>query len=147
MIIIIGKKPNFKVGDQVWLQRQHIKTTRPLKKLNHQRLCPFLIVKQINVMAFQLKVLGSMKIYCVFHVSLLEPYHASTIPKRIHDSLPPIEVDGEHEYEVEDILDSKIFNSQLQYFVHWHGYDVSKCSWEPIKNLLNAMEKVHEFHQ
>jgi hypothetical protein len=23
---------------------------------------------------------------------------------------------------------------------------VSKCTWEPIKNLSNAMEKVHECH-
>ncbi len=44
-----------------------------------------------------------MKIHHVFHVSLLEFYHASTIPRRIHDPLPPIEVDGEHEYEVKDI--------------------------------------------
>jgi hypothetical protein len=49
----------------------------------------------------------------MFHVSLLEPYHASTIPRRIHDPSPPIQVDGKHEYEVEDILDAKIFNFQL----------------------------------
>jgi hypothetical protein len=29
---------SFKVGDQVWLRQQHIKTTRPLQKLDHQRL-------------------------------------------------------------------------------------------------------------
>ncbi len=70
-------------------------------------------MKQINVMAFQLKFLGSMRIHHVFHVSLLEPYHASTILGRIHDPPPPIEIDGEHEYEMEDILDSKIFNHQF----------------------------------
>jgi hypothetical protein len=73
-------------------------------------------VKQINVMAFQLKLLGSMRIHHVFHVFLLELYHTSTIPRKIHDPLPPIEIDGEHEYEVEDILDSRIFNQLLQYF-------------------------------
>jgi hypothetical protein len=54
----------------------------------------------------------------MFHVSLLKPYHASTIPGRIHDPPPPIEIDGEHEYEIEDILNSRIYNHQLQYFVH-----------------------------
>ncbi len=49
-------------------------------------------------------------IHLMFHVSLLEPYHASTIPGRIHDPVPPIEVDDEHEYEVENILDSRISN-------------------------------------
>ncbi len=81
--------------------------------MDHYKLSPFLIVKQINVMAFQLKFLGSMRIHHVFHVSLLEPYHASTILGRIHDPPPPIEIDGEHEYEMEDILDSKIFNHQF----------------------------------
>jgi len=51
-----------------------------------------------------------MKIHPLFHVSLLEPYHASTILGRIHDPLPIIEVDGEHEYEVENILNSRILN-------------------------------------
>jgi len=87
-----------------------------------------------------------MKIHPLFHVSLLEPYHASTILGRIHDPLPIIEVDGEHEYEVENILNSRIFNRQLQCLVPWHGYDVNKHTWELIKNLSNAMEKVHEFH-
>jgi len=104
-------------------------------------------VKQINIVAFQLKLQGSMKIHPMFHVFLLEPYHVSTILGKIHDPLPPIEIDGEHEYEMEDILDSRISNRQLQYFVHWHVYDVSEHTWLPIKNLSNAMEKMHEFHQ
>jgi hypothetical protein len=54
-----------------------------------------------------------MKIRVMFHVSLLEPYHASTNPRIIHDPLPPIEVDGEQEYEVDDILDSRIYNRQI----------------------------------
>jgi hypothetical protein len=88
-----------------------------------------------------------MRIHHVFHVSLLEPYHMFTIAGRIHDPLPPIKVDGEQEYEVEDILDSRVSNCQLWYLVHWHGYDVSECTWKLIKNLSNVMEKVHEFHQ
>ncbi len=51
-----------------------------------------------------------MTIHLMFHVSLLEPYHASTIPRRIHDPPSPIEVNGEQEYEMVDILDSRIFN-------------------------------------
>jgi len=47
-----------------------------------------------------------MKIHPMFHVFLLEPYHASIILGRIYDPPPPIEVDGEHECEVQDILDS-----------------------------------------
>jgi hypothetical protein len=60
-------------------------------------------VKQINVVVFQLKLLGYMRIHPMFHVFLLEPYHVSTIPRRIHDPLSPIRVNDEHEYEMEDI--------------------------------------------
>jgi hypothetical protein len=42
----------------------------------------------------------------MFHVFLVEPYHASTILGKIYDSPPSIEVDGEHECEMQDILDS-----------------------------------------
>jgi hypothetical protein len=88
-----------------------------------------------------------MRIHPVFHASLLEPYHASTILRQIHDPPPPIEVDGEHEYEMKDILDSRKSNRQLQYLVHSHGYDVNECNWELINNLPNAIKKVHEFHR
>ncbi len=65
------------------------------KKSYHQRLGPFLFVKQINVVFFQLKLPNSMKIHLVFHVYLLEPYYASTILGRIHDPPSLIKVDGE----------------------------------------------------
>jgi hypothetical protein len=70
-------------------------------------------MKQINVVAFQLKLLCFMIIHLVFHVSLLEPYHVSTIPGRIHDPPPPIRVDSEQDHEVEDILDYWVFNHQF----------------------------------
>jgi hypothetical protein len=47
-----------------------------------------------------------MKIHLVFHVSLLELYHASTIPRRICEPPPPIVVDGEQKNEVKDVFDS-----------------------------------------
>jgi hypothetical protein len=88
-------EPNFKVKGQVWFQRQNIETTRPSKKLNYQKFGLFTIMKQINTMAFQFKFPNSMKIHLVFDVSLLEPYHASTILRRTHEPPPLIAVNGE----------------------------------------------------
>ncbi len=67
-------------------------------------------MKQIIIVALQLKFLGFIKIHHVFHVYLLEPYHTSTIPRRIYDPPPPIEIDGEQKYEMDYILRSRIFN-------------------------------------
>jgi hypothetical protein len=87
-----------------------------------------------------------MKIHPMFHVSLLESYHVSTIIRRTQEPPPPIVVDDEQKYEVEEILNSRRSYRQLQYLVHWHGYDISERTWELIKNLSNAMEKVKNFH-
>jgi hypothetical protein len=54
-----------------------------------------------------------MKIRHVFRVSLLEPYHTSTILRRTHYPFSPIKINGEHEYEIEHISDLRIFNREL----------------------------------
>jgi hypothetical protein len=36
---------------------------------------------------------------------------------------PPVEVNGEEEYQVSSIEDSRVYASQLQYLIQWMGYD------------------------
>jgi hypothetical protein len=86
---------------------------KAIKKVKSSKARSIPHLQTINVVVFQLKYIGFMKIHLMFHVSLLEPYHPSTNPRKIHDSLPPIEVDGEQAYEVDDILDSRIYNRQI----------------------------------
>jgi hypothetical protein len=61
--------------------------------------------------------------------------------------LPPIQVNGEVEYEVEAIIDSKLVRNQLKYLVHWKGYTVMDRTWEPASNLSHCKEMVKKFHQ
>jgi hypothetical protein len=82
---------------------------KAIKKVKSLKARSIPHLQTINVVVFQLKFIGFMKIRLMFHVSLLEPYHASTNPRKIHDPLPPIEVDGEQGYEVDDILDLRIY--------------------------------------
>jgi hypothetical protein len=111
---------------------------KTIKKVGSSKVRSILHCETNNVVVFQLKLSSSMKIHLVFHVSFLKAYHMSTNPRRIHDPLPPIEVDGKHEYEMEDILDFKIFNHQLQYLVHSHGHDVNERTWELIKKPIKS---------
>jgi hypothetical protein len=53
-------------------------------------------------MAFYLKFLESMKIHFMFHIYLLQPYHASPIRRKIHESLPPLKINGELKCEVKN---------------------------------------------
>ena len=139
--------PNFQIGDLVWLLRQDIATKRPCAKLDFRRLGPFRIIAQINDVAYRLKLPSSCKLHPVFHVSVLEPYKNNTIPDRAPPPHPPIEIEGAEEFEVRQILDSKIARQRLYYLVDWEGYAPCDRTWEPMGNLANAAEKVAEFHE
>mgnify|MGYP000196818657 CR=1 FL=1 len=46
-------------------------------------------------------------------------------------------LDG-REYEVEDILDSKIVRNKFHYLLDWSSYSPNDQTWEPTENLNNA---------
>jgi hypothetical protein len=142
-----NEAPTFKIGDKVWLLRRNIKTKRPCDKLDYRRLGPFVIQKQINPVAYRLELPAAMKVHPVFHVSLLESYRESAFPGRVQGPPPSIEIENHEEYEVEKVLDSRRRRGNLEYFVHWSGYDINERTWEAAENLANAPEKVQEFHQ
>jgi transposase InsO family protein len=138
--------PVFTIDDHVMLNSKFITTQRPSKKLDSKRLGPFRIIEKINDVAFKLELPPTMKIHPVFHVSLLEKYKPSAIPNRAPPTLPPIVVDDALEYEVESILDSRFRSKQLEYLVHWKGYDPSHRTWEPSQNMLHCPDLLAEFH-
>jgi hypothetical protein len=57
---------------------------KAFKEIRLPKLPPFPIIDQVNLIAFQLQLLKSTKIHLVFHVSLLKPFHESTIPKKTY---------------------------------------------------------------
>jgi hypothetical protein len=140
--------PEFKAGDMVWLSRKNIITSRPSAKLDTRRLGPFKILEIIGEAksAFKLELPPTMRIHPVFHVSLLNRYRANTIEGREQPPPPPVEVDGEMEWEVKEVLDSRIHRGKLQYYVDWVGCPVSERTWEPAGNLDNAPEVVATYH-
>ncbi len=59
---------------------------------------------------------------------------------------PPMEIDGNKEYEVEEIFNSKFVRQNQFYFVHWQGYDINEWTWEPSINVDDVQDKLQEFH-
>ena len=115
-----------------------------------RHLGPFRILEAVESgnLAFRLELLASMgRIHPVFHASLLEPYRASSWADRLQELPPPVEVEGELEYEVREILDSKMERRQLFYLVDWVGYGPEERTWEPATNVEHAKDAVADFHR
>jgi Chromo (CHRromatin Organisation MOdifier) domain len=59
---------------------------------------------------------------------------------------PPDLIDGEEQYEVEQVLGTKKLRRKLHFFIKWKGYSAAHNTWEPKENV-NAPELVKEFYQ
>ena len=136
---------SFNAGDKVYLNAKNIKSMRPSKKLDYKYYGPYVIEKPVGKQAYKLKLPANMgKIHNVFHVSLLEPFKGGD---RGDDEPPPIELDGEDQWEIQEILDSKIYYDKLQYYVTWLGYPSTDDQWLSEHELQNARELIEQFHQ
>ena len=94
--------------------------------------------------AYELELPASIRIHRVQHVSLSDPVVEDPLEGQVVLPPPPVEVDGEEEYQVSSVEDSRVYWNQLQYLIRWRGYD--SLRWEPA-NFVNVLQAVEEFHQ
>ena len=90
-------------------------------------------------------------VHPVFHVSMLEPATSNTFSKRIQLAPAPVIIDGEPEYEISRIVDSKIDRQQackLLYKVIWLEYKDTgdESEWILTSELSHAADLVSDFH-
>ncbi|KAG0375734.1 hypothetical protein BGX24_008709, partial [Mortierella sp. AD032] len=120
----------------VLLRTEHIfaaaHANRPSKKLEPNFVGPFKIIEAFNDNAFKLdysqpciNTQPSTPICCNFsthlrHVSRMDP------PRP-----PPLPIDDNEEYEVDDILDYKVVQGSPRWPVKWKGYPLDHASCEP----------------
>jgi hypothetical protein len=73
----------------------------------------------------------------MFHANLLTPYKKMELHGPNFTRPPPDLIDGEPEYEVENILDAQPRGRghKMHFLVKWKGYPTSDNSWEPKENL------------
>ena len=81
---------------------------------------------------------------------MLEPATPNTILNRVQSPPPPVEVQGELEYEIA-VVDSKIDrrrSCKLLYLVCWLGYENTdeEFLWLPATGLEHTKDLITDFH-
>jgi hypothetical protein len=136
----------FAVGDKVWLQAKQIKVHQQSAKLGPKQLGPFTVTEVRSDINYHLDLPLVLKIHDVFHVDRLSPYKGNEVNGILPPPPEPVTVDGEEEYKVDHVRDSKVFGRTLKYLIRWKGYREGEDTWEPARNLANAKAKTDEFH-
>ena len=104
--------------------------------------------RMVGKNAYKLKLPNAMsRIHPVFNVVKLKAVPKDPIVGCRRRSPPePVIVDGEQEYEVDEILDSRLRNAKLQFLVSWKGYGREENSWVSERDL-HAPELIDSFYQ
>jgi hypothetical protein len=137
----------FKVGDHVLLKRKDLRIRAANTKLAAKNYGPYKIIEKLGPATFKLQMPAKNKTHPVFHASKFIRYHHNTIGNRAPTNPPAIEIEGHNKFEVEKVLDSRVYYQKVQYLVKWLGYDHLHDSWEPISNVSNSKELIRKFHK
>ncbi|QRW18202.1 hypothetical protein RhiXN_03126 [Rhizoctonia solani] len=141
-----GVTPEYSIGEEVWLDAKNVEIRSNSNKLDPKRLGPFRITEKISSHAYCLELPKTMKIHNVFYVGLLSKVHRSP-SQPLPEQPPPETIEGEEEYEVEQIIDSKQQKGKWFYLIKWKGYGPEDNSWEPKELLEHSQEEIKRFNQ
>src|SRR5258707_12951918 len=101
--------PELKIGNQAYVKAKFFRTRQPSKKLSEKNLGPYDMIGKPGTHSITLRLPCQFRsIHPVFHVSQLEPTRPNLFPLQQQPPPPPLQIDGESEYEVSEILDSKV---------------------------------------
>ena len=135
-----------KKKDKVYLLWRNIEITRSSNKLNHIKIEPFKIIRNIKGVSFKLKLSKSMQQkHSVFYISLLKP--ASDIISVLEQVSDNYLIKQEDWYKVEKILKHKNINKQRHYLVKWKSYSNFKNIWKSEENLNKCSEIIEKYSQ
>jgi transposase InsO family protein len=139
------RKVDFDIGDQVMVSTKRWDTGRPSKKLDNQAAGPFPIVEKVGH-AYRVKLDDGIRVHDVFAPEKLRRATSSEpLRGQVQDPAPPIEVNNEKEWEVEEILDSRVRWKKLFYRVKWTGHDPDS-RWYLASDFKNAPRRLKAFH-
>lgn len=94
------------INQKVQFNTHNLKTLQSTKKLDWKNCELFKIKEIVNLFAYHLRLLESMKLYLVFYVSLLCPSFKNLLLSQINKPLSLIKVHYLQKQEVKNVLNS-----------------------------------------
>jgi Chromo (CHRromatin Organisation MOdifier) domain len=70
-----------------------------------------------------------------FNSSLLKSYQADVTGTRVPAVPDPVQVEGQVEFVVENIMQDRRVRGKREFLVHWKGYSQHDSTWEPLCNV------------
>ncbi len=138
----------YEVNDWVWLSFRNVKTMRLCKDLKDKQLNLYQITAKINIFYhFHLSV--SMKhLHSIFSLKLLWLYSEDSLSEQHSESLRSITIKDDEHWKINDILNFRRYQDQIQYKVKWKDLDRNDEWYYVNKKKFNNSEKVlNEFHK
>ncbi|TVY12495.1 hypothetical protein LARI1_G009650, partial [Lachnellula arida] len=112
-------------------------------KLDYPGAGPYKIIQQVGN-AFKLQLPESMKIHPIFSPDRLRKAAQNPLPEQKNPAPPPVNITGDDEWEVQEILASK-GRKNLYYRVKWLNRD-EDLQWYPASDCKYAPHKVRNYH-
>jgi Integrase zinc binding domain/Chromo (CHRromatin Organisation MOdifier) domain len=136
----------FKVEDLVWLEQTNLPLPYESTKLAPKRYGPFPIMQKISDTTYRLKLPEHWRIHNTFHTKLLTPYKQTDKYGPNFLEPPPELLDGEPEWEIEEIMGQRQIRNKRQYLVWWKDYSPAHDSWED-ESAIHAPLLIQAYQQ
>jgi hypothetical protein len=133
------------IGDMVFLDTKNLAIDRPSRKLAAKWEGPFKVLEKVGH-SYRLQLPVGSRIHDVFAPDLLCKDPQDPLPGQEAPKPPGEPIQGVEEWEVDQILASKLYRAKLKYRVSWIGHDPDP-TWYPASNFMGAPHKLREFHE
>ena len=118
----------YRVGDKVLISTKDFSMKlmkRVMKKLTEKFIGLYMVRKIVSENVVELELLAVLRIHPVVNVRRIVKYKEQ-VKEQKKIPPPPVKVDGEKEYEVEEMLDRQERRGKIKYLVKWKGYTVEE---------------------
>jgi len=115
------------------------------KKLSNKFEGSFRIIKIVSSHSYQLELLDDWFCFDVFHTYLLH----SAVNDPLSEQIPSasfliVFVKEVLSWEMDEILNSRVKNSQLEYLIKWT--EIEENSWVKFADVVNVIEVMDAYH-